>query len=34
MMLNVELGPLRESMKRYSLIGGLVGGVLAAELIL
>ncbi len=32
MMLNVELGSLRESMRRYSLIGGLVGGILGIEL--
>jgi NADH-quinone oxidoreductase subunit J len=34
MMLNVELGQRRESIKSYTLIGGLVGGVLAIELIL
>ena len=34
MMLNVELGQLQRVARRYSLMGGLVGGVLAAELIL
>ncbi|HUX80348.1 MAG TPA: NADH-quinone oxidoreductase subunit J [Alphaproteobacteria bacterium] len=33
MMLNVELGQLRESIKSYSLIGGLVGGILGLELV-
>lgn len=34
MMLNVDVRPLRESIKSYTLIGGIVGGVLAIELIL
>lgn len=34
MMLNVELGQLRESMKSYTLIGCFVGGILVSELIL
>lgn len=33
MMLNVELGHLRESAKSYSLIGSLVGGALIIELL-
>lgn len=33
MMLNVELGHFRESVKSYSLIGSLVGGALAIELV-
>ncbi len=33
MMLNVEYGDLKEMKKRYSLMGGLVGGVLALELV-
>jgi NADH-quinone oxidoreductase subunit J len=33
MMLNVELGPLRESMKNYSFIGSFVGAILGIELI-
>ncbi len=33
MMLNVELGQLRESLKGYSFIGSLVGSVLGLELI-
>ena len=34
MMLNVELGHVQKIAKRYSLVGGLIGGVLTAELIL
>ena len=34
MMLNVELGQLQKATRRYSLVGGLVGGTLAFELIL
>ncbi len=33
MMLNVELGQLRESLRSYFLIGSLVGGVLGIELL-
>jgi len=34
MMLNVEVGEVKGVAKRYSLIGGLIGGILAVELIL
>lgn len=34
MMLDVELGQLQKSIRNYSLLASLVGGVLAAELIL
>lgn len=34
MMLNIELDHVQKVAKRYSLVGGLIGGVLAAELIL
>lgn len=34
MMLNVELEPVQKVVRQYSLIGGLIGGLLAAELIL
>lgn len=34
MMLNVEQSPIQKMMKRYSLVGGLIGTVLAIELIL
>jgi NADH-quinone oxidoreductase subunit J len=34
MMLNIELDHIQKIAKRYSIMGGLIGGVLAAELIL
>lgn len=34
MMLNIELDHVQKVAKRYSLVGGFIGGVLAAELIL
>lgn len=34
MMLNVDLGRVQTTLKRYSIIGSLIGGVLAVELML
>src|SRR5947207_3607848 len=34
MMLNIDLGEIRQNIKSYSLIGAFIGGVLLAELLL